>query len=1221
MTATPMEGGPPLLREQIDIPERVHQGDFVLRLTEGVTDRARTVGDYVVTPQLRVAFGEALGLIDSALSEGRSKATYLHGSFGSGKSHFMAVLDALLDGDLTARAQPAFADALARYAWLGQSRFLQVPLHLIGAESLESAILGGYVKHVRARHPHAPLPAVYRAQNLLADARTQREVLGDQAFLAALPGRHEDDDWGDLEIGWTSARLDAAFAADPDSPEARDLVSDVVRVFMPRYVESVEGAANAFVPLDAGLAAISRHAKDLGYDGIVLFLDELVLWLAGRIGNDDFVRREAEKVAKLVESSDAGRAVPIVSFIARQRDLRELVGQHGTGAETMSFQDQLSYWDGRFGRIDLEDRNLEMIAEKRVLRPRDDAARARIDEAFRRTDRLPGSTRDVLLADGDADGFRRTYPFSPAFMATLVEVSSALQRERTAIKLMWTILVERRDDLRLGQIVPLGDLYDAIADGADQPFTHELKVQFEQARSLYDTRFRPLLLDQHGISEEQALRRAEVDDRVWTQFRGDDRLVKTLLLAALAPHVGALQGLTARRLTHLNHGTVRSMIPGQEAAEVVRRLGTWATRIGELEVGDEDDPGVRLQLVGVDTGQILERVQHVDNAGSQRRLVRELLFTELGVRDDGGLDVVHTVVWRGSRRAVEVVYGNVRDRAELRDEQFEPAQDGRWRLVLDYPFDHGTHSAADDRARVVALREHRSRPCVAWLPAFVTGDVQRKIGTLVRIEHLLSGNRLAENATHLGPEDRHRAHDLLRNQRDSLRAELRLVLRQAYGLAKADPSNVLDWSQHLVSLDTALAPELGVGLSFADALDRLVDQCFAASYPLHPDFDPQRKGSVVSAAELRTVLDVVRRAAESEDLRLPETERGERPALQRIAHPLRLGELLDGPFALDRYWEAELDRRLAVDDPTVGAVRRALGEYGLDPKVAGLVVATYAEIGRRSWFRGSEAVEPPTSVDDIRDEMVLRRARLPEPDRWAVAVDRAGVLFGVTLDARVRSPRAVARLARAVRSTAATWREPAADLVTALEGNAELLGVDVAARPARLRTADVAVRLLDALRRPTDPTAVAEALADVDLEDVPLRTLLTSLSTAAAVREALRTANGQLLGVLRHRDEAAARTAREALAGGASADELVRSLPKVLNDALQTAIEIVAEPRTPGGPGRSVGRGQDDPVIIADPPHHPAEPLRGTRDVVLNRLRELLPEGVEVEVDYRIVRR
>ena len=37
----------PLLKDLITIPERVHQGDFVLRLTQGVTAPEQTLRDYV----------------------------------------------------------------------------------------------------------------------------------------------------------------------------------------------------------------------------------------------------------------------------------------------------------------------------------------------------------------------------------------------------------------------------------------------------------------------------------------------------------------------------------------------------------------------------------------------------------------------------------------------------------------------------------------------------------------------------------------------------------------------------------------------------------------------------------------------------------------------------------------------------------------------------------------------------------------------------------------------------------------------------------------------------------------------------------------------------------------------------------------------------------------------------------------------------------------------
>jgi hypothetical protein len=1220
---TPAQAEQPLLRELIDIPERIHQGDFVLRLTEGVQQTKATLDTYVITPQLRVAFDEALGLIGAALGDGRSRASYLHGSFGSGKSHFMAVLHALLRGELDARSRTELADALARHTWLGEKRFLLVPYHLIGAESLEAAILSDYVSHVRREHPEARLPSVYRAQGLLDDAREIRKRMGADAFRAGLPGTQSE--WGEVESSWTEDAIEEAFAAAPDSPQAQRLISDVVKAFMPSYVDSVVGATNAFVPLDQGLAAISSHAKSLGYDGIVLFLDELVLWLAGKIGDPSFVARETEKVAKLVESSDASRAVPIVSFIARQRDLRELIGTNRTGAESLSFQDQLSYWDGRFFTVTLEDRNLEMIAEKRILKPVDDAAARRIDEAFRRTDALPGATRDILLTDGDGDGFRRTYPFSPAFMQTLVHVSSALQRERTALKLMQQILVERRDDLRLGQLVPLGDLFDAIADGNDQPFTEKLKHEFDRARTLYRRTLRPLLLEQRKLTEDQAAGRADAPPAVLAAFRADDRIAKTLLLSALAPEVPALRGLTARKIAALNHGTVRSMIPGQEVAEVTRRLRSWATRVPELKVGQEDDPSVRLQLVGVDTGQILELIAHVDNDAAHRKLFRELLLGDLGVRDDGAFELEHSIVWRGSRRTIEIVYGNIRDRDELRDEVFEPAQEGRWRLVIDYPFDSTNFSAAEDRNRLQGLRAGGPRRCLAWLPAFVTRDVLTKVGTLVRIDFLLTGSRLDENATRLGADDRQRARDLLRNQGESLRSELKGILKQAYGLAKPEEQNVLDWSDHLISLDPALNPKLDVGRSFPDALTSLVEQCYAATYPEHPNLDPHRKGQPVSPTEVRTVLAVVRRAIDEEGGRT-ETDKPERPALQRLAHPLKLGEEHGGPFVLARHWETEFERhaaRLPGGDVPVRSVREWLKDLGLETRIENLVIATYAELSKRAWVRANQVVDPPATVDEIRDDMLLRRQPMPSPQDWEIAVERAGALFGENIDARVISPRSLARFGRVAGRTD-QLRVPAADLAAVLDEMLPRLGVNLEERPARVHTADVAQRLLATLRHADGPAALVSALARQEI-DVPLVTVGKSLSSAAHVAQALRDADWPLLDRLTSLQGEAAEEVRRTLRLGAAANEDASPLARVLRTARDGVLKVIADTGREQSRDAEVRDERSDRDAVrggdreGDRPASATRTYVGRRNKVVSEITAAVSEDVEIEVTLRVL--
>ena len=148
----------PLISELLNLPRSVNRGDFVLRLSEGITDAHAecTLRDYVVTPQLAANFKDALAFIRGALESGSSKGAYLHGSFGSGKSHFMAVLYLLLRGNPKARALPELAEVVqAQDTWAEGRKFLLVPYHMIGAHSMESAILGQYVEFVRRLHPDA----------------------------------------------------------------------------------------------------------------------------------------------------------------------------------------------------------------------------------------------------------------------------------------------------------------------------------------------------------------------------------------------------------------------------------------------------------------------------------------------------------------------------------------------------------------------------------------------------------------------------------------------------------------------------------------------------------------------------------------------------------------------------------------------------------------------------------------------------------------------------------------------------------------------------------------------------------------------------------------------------------------------------------------------------------------------------------------------------------
>lgn len=115
-------------------------------------------------------------------------------------------------------------------AWTEGRTFLVVPYHMIGATSLESAVLGHYAEYIRTLHPESPTPGFYRAERLFDDARRWRVTMGDEVFFRQLGGEQGDTDgWGILGSGWDAVSFEAAMAAPPMSDERIRLVGVVVK--------------------------------------------------------------------------------------------------------------------------------------------------------------------------------------------------------------------------------------------------------------------------------------------------------------------------------------------------------------------------------------------------------------------------------------------------------------------------------------------------------------------------------------------------------------------------------------------------------------------------------------------------------------------------------------------------------------------------------------------------------------------------------------------------------------------------------------------------------------------------------------------------------------------------------------------------------------------------------------------------------------------------------
>jgi len=1073
-----------LLNELIDIPENLQKGDFVLRLSEGVSHAEETVRNYVVTEQLARCFDQALAFVRAAVDTNSSKAAYLHGSFGSGKSHFMAVLHLLLSGDPHARGIKELAATVAKQKdWMKDKKFLLVPYHMIGSHDIESGILGGYVDYIQRKHSDAPLPAVYKAEGLFRDARNLRDAMKDEAFFEKLNEGAAGAGWGKLEKKWDGDSYENAVASPPESSERSRVIGALVKQFFKSYDTQAGGRGEAFLSLDKGLAVISKHAAELGYDGLILFLDELILWLASHAGDISFVQREGQKLVKLVEWQQAERSIPIISFVARQRDLRELIGDSIAGSERANFSSILAHHEGRFERINLEDRNLPAIVEKRILRAKNDAARKELDAAFEKTSGVRDAVFRILLtAEGDRKMFRQVYPFSPALITTLVAVSSLLQRERTALRVLMQLLVDQRDTLAVGDVVPVGDLFDVVAHG-QEAFTADMAVHFDHAKRLYHQRLLPLIERTHNLTKEAA-DKLPFDDPKRQALVNDDRLVKTLLLSALVPEVETLRALTAERLAALNHGTIKSPIPGREGPLVLEKCRQWAQVAGQIHISEQANPTITVQLSGVDTEAILKQAENEDNHGNRVRLIRQMVFEALGVEGDKEFEQYKSFFWRNTERTCSILFQNIR---ELPLSLMANKTDA-WKVVIDYPFDEGNHGPQDDRSKVEAFEKTGEQAkTLCWIPSFFGEEGNRDVGTLVRLEHILKGDQFANYALHLSEQDRGAAKAQLENQRAQLRSAVRAKLEVAYGISTdagvLDSNKRLEPSEQFRSLFEGIDVKPPTSPTLVAALEEFLDQVLTQQHPAAPEF-----GAETKPHNLGRVFEVFSEACGTSDGRAL-VDLKYRSIVRGIANPLKLGELAaDGThFVISHHWKNHFSKR-AVEDGgplTVGKLLRWIDQpqsMGLPLEVCNLIIMCYAVQTNRMFRLHGGVVEQP-SLRNLSEALELHEEALPDEANWAKAVALSESLFGIT-PLKVRNASNVARFEETVQRIVSEHRTGCNRLYKALSVALPRFGVERDSSE-RFRTAQAMLDLAEKIHV-ADKGGVVGALASADLPTSPI---------------------------------------------------------------------------------------------------------------------------------------
>jgi hypothetical protein len=1072
---------------------------------------------------------------------------------------------------------------------------------MLDARSVEQAVLEGYYHQVTAAHPDQPPPAVHRSDALLADAAKLRAAMGDERFFAELRGAGTAAPGGGAGLaarmaraaGWTPDTYAAAAAAPPGTAERDRLVSALTSTFFAGAVHSGE-----YLDLDTGLAVITRHAQQLGYDAMVLFLDELILWLSTKIADHTFVQTEGAKLNKLVESADAARPIPIASFVARQRNLEDFLGPRVGGTERAALADLMRSVQGRLGNIVLADTNLPEITEKRLLKPVDDRARAVIDNAFAAV-RGNRQVWEILLLGAqygdagigsDAAAFRRLYPFSPALVATLVALSQALQRERTALRVMTELLVERRDTLRVNDLIGVSALFEPLVLRGELPDEPVLRQRFETARETYRRKLRPLLLSTHGTTGQLA---ADHES-----FQLDDRLVRTLILGWLVPEVPALQNLTAAKLHALNFGSITAPIAGYENQVVLDRLRRLHRDAGELHLSDGPDPVISLKLSTVDFDKLLELVPHGETTtGVLQQLIRELVCAELGLASEHGTfgELAYPREWRGRRHAVQVRFGNISD-ADTMPTSALLATGGGWRVIIDYPFDGPGHGRRDDLARVRDLdRGHRS---VFWVPLHLTDEVMSRVAQLAKVNYLLggggAGDRLQKLAADWSAADRQQGKVYLQQRQSQLRHSLLEALKQAYGVVKPQPSDVEEDSQgvlHTLAEGLRLGDPRGgtLGAAFTNLTGELLAWAYPGTPALPEDEKPPTRG------ELEKIIHYAKEAA-ADPTRGTVVEQADRRTVARVCNPLKLGRLEEHRYVLETstcWWSRHLlqlaSRRDYSEHFPVHVLRELLDEEqprGFDLDLQNLIITVFALEQQLAWYQHGTKVAVG-SVRAVTDQLELRKPPMPDDQAWAGAARRGQLLLPVALP-QWRSPANLAEMARKLREAARGRVAAAVALARALERHAGELGLDPDAGAGRLATARRVAAFLEQVAGENDDVVLVEQVARVDLGDVDDKSVGTGVAHAEAVTGALAQTPWPVLEGLRAlaATDERAQVVVEELRYAAGHEQHSADLIEALRKAVAEGAALLAEHPVPPPP----------PPVITPPPVPPAP--RGTSRTV-----------------------
>ncbi len=998
-----------------DLPSRedITAQEFVVKLAEDddAVVEQKLIADYVFTPTVERELPVILEQMRHVLERGEELGRFIHGSFGSGKSHFMALLGMLLEDHEGAWAKDAaIVRTLASHrSWIRQARPLVVRLHMLTADDARFDRMA-YQAANRALERAGCAPFEYlHVQGVLDEM--EREA-----------GQYGDAFWSRLHEAGVVASQNAFRLLVDGELDDREQLARAYLAFKGRDADSAGIDPN----WAEGLQRLTAHVKAAGFGGLVFLVDELLLWL-GEKTKPEFTKA-INQLNVMVDHTDGRRAVPLFVFVARQRRLKEFFPDM---VSDDPMEEHLDHHSKRFETTTLQDVELRHICRQRVLKRKDPAAVEGVIDALAEQHKklLP-----AILQGGDVAYLRDVYPFHPALIETLIDVSSLMQRERTALRLLYELLVIHYPTLPLGSFLPVGSAFEAIFPEDEKPQGRRKLDDLASVHRLYYESFRPAMRQMRAQAEtDEGLSFDDADYRVL------DQLVKTALLAELSTRLKA-GGLTVERLVRLNEVDVAGHTDRGKMTKARQALVELARRVHKLQVtGDGKEARVGIVLHGANVEEHLERArgkvaQHNVRLKAFSAVLKEALGLEGREWEEGAHEGRHRVAWKGTRRSGSVAIKNVR---ALSNAEFRPEPGERFRILIDYPWDEPGFNVEADLQRAQQVRRREGTiPTVCWLPRHMTSHELDALSDYAAADYLCSsaGAELLEG---LAPHDRTQVVQQADARRAMMKKQVVESLSRLYrehGQVYALIDGVLDH-----------APELELGKN----LDRFAQSLLDRQYPQHPTFgvEPSSKNMQVVCQWLLGAADAADGAMAFED--------GDAKVLKGLAVALELVDLgqTGGRLRQDtRYLKAVLDQAGGERVPW-GPIDELLAgpPYGFEPVTRNLLLLFVARLHSYRVLDEAGSMLSLELDNRVRTGLVLERAQLVSVAEWSRLRELGPALLSVTAPDPHRTVSEQDRYATLLRECGAEVRKA---LTTLHQSIQELLAeATSSSRLERIRTA------------------------------------------------------------------------------------------------------------------------------------------------------------------------